>query len=138
MPLAKCARCKKIFDKTESPVCGECTPAEEADYEKVRAAIEKNPGLNAEQVAAETDVAIDCVKRMLDAGVITMAAGQNLVCGMCGAPAISASKRLCQACLDKLNMQVAKAQSKIQLGMKKPAQVGDGTAHQAFDSKRRT
>ncbi|MBP8130160.1 MAG: hypothetical protein KA184_11335 [Candidatus Hydrogenedentes bacterium] len=127
-----------MFNKADSPVCSACMHAEEADYEKVRAAMEEHPGLNAEQLAKQTEVAVECVKRMLDVGMITLATGQQLTCGMCGAPAISASKRLCQTCLDKLNLQVAKAQNQIQVGKKKAAQVKDTTARQAFDLKRRT
>ncbi len=138
MPLAKCARCKKMFNKEDSPICRHCIPAEEADYDKVRAALEKEPRLNAEEVAAKAEVDVECVKRMLEAGVIEAVTGEGVRCGMCGAPAISASKRLCQACLDKLNMDMAKAQSKIRLGMKKPPEIGGkADVHQAFDAKRR-
>ena len=48
------------------------------------------------------------------------------VCGRCGAPAISLSKRLCESCLQKLNSEVAKAQASIKLGKKKKLQIGSG------------
>lgn len=138
MPLAKCVRCKKMFNKEASPVCSACQPEEDSDHEKVRNAIEKDPSLNAKQVAELTSVDLACVKRMLDAGLIATAASlDGISCGMCGAPAISASKRLCQACLDRLNMQMAKAQSQIRLGAKKDPELGGATVHEAFDDKRR-
>ena len=139
MPLAKCVRCKKMFNKEDSPICSACRPDEDADFERVRAAIERNPGLNAEEVAEETKVELSCVKRMLDAGVLSTVTEVDgrIVCGMCGAPAISASKRLCQDCLAKLNMQMAKAQSKIRLDARKDPEIGSSTVHQVFDSKRR-
>lgn len=138
MPLAKCVRCKKMFNKEASAVCGTCQPEEDADHEKVRHAIAQTPSLNAEQVADLTKVDLACVKRMLDAGMIVAAATlEGIVCGMCGAPAISASKRLCQACLDKLNMQMAKARSEIRLGSQKTPEIGGASVRQAFDTKRR-
>lgn len=141
MPLAKCARCNKMFNKTDVPVCSDCLPHEEDDYDKVRSIIEESPNLSTDEVAERADVDINVVKRMLDQGIVAMkTASEKVTCGMCGAPAISLSKRLCQACLDKLNSQMLRAQSQVKLSTK-PKQSGDtssGGVHNAFDQKRRT
>lgn len=138
MPLAKCVRCKKMFNKVDVPVCGDCRADEEEDYGKIRDLLDKRPDLNAEQVSEETGVDLECVFRMMDAGLITTAAAVGeITCGMCGAPAISASKRLCQACLDKLNYQVAHAQSQVKMAERKAAQIGLASTHATFDSKRK-
>ena len=126
MALVRCPRCKKLFDKGVSLVCLKCQPAEEADYQKIREVLDRSPQLNAEAVAAEAAVTVACVMRMLDEGLIANAnLTENVKCGRCGAPAISLTKRLCQACLDRLNVEVAVAQSQIKLKDRKRIQIGD-------------
>ncbi|MCF6286621.1 MAG: hypothetical protein L3K26_15715, partial [Candidatus Hydrogenedentes bacterium] len=78
--------------------------------------------------------------RMVDDGLVAQLSlgDASAACGQCGAPAISLSKKLCQACLDKLNAQVSKAQSQIKLSQKKATQIGEyGTARKAFEDKRK-
>lgn len=139
MPLTKCPRCKRIFDKTHSAVCPKCQDNEDADYDRIRAILDRSPNLNAEQVSAEAQVGIDCVMRMLDEGLIAnVNLTEKIKCGRCGAPAISLSKKLCQACLEKLNAEVAAAQSRIKLDDKKQVQVGEYLhARRAFEDKKR-
>jgi NMD protein affecting ribosome stability and mRNA decay len=140
MPLAACPRCKRIFDKVCSSVCPKCQDDENADFDKIRGVLDRNPNLNAEQVAADAEVTVQCVMRMLEEGLIAnVSLTEAVKCGQCGAPAISMSKKLCQACLEKLNAQVVAAQSKIKLGKKKQVQVGEYLhARKAFEEKRRT
>ncbi len=141
MPLAKCPRCNKMFNKMHSIVCSGCQTAEDSDSDLVRETLEENPNLNAEQVAEITGVDIQVVLRLIEQGAITCVSaleGHSIRCGRCGAPAISASKKLCQACLEKLNAQVAVAQRTIRLGEKKQVEVGQfhENVRQALDSKR--
>jgi DNA-directed RNA polymerase subunit M/transcription elongation factor TFIIS len=126
MPLATCPRCKTLFQKEGSQsVCPKCVESEDADYEKVRAALEDKPSQSAEQVAEETGVDLNCVLRLLDSGRIeTTAANVGVKCGQCGAPAISISKRLCEGCLQKLNAKLAIEQAKIKLPKKRGVDVG--------------
>jgi NMD protein affecting ribosome stability and mRNA decay len=140
MPLSACPRCKKIFDKTRSAVCTRCQDAEDNDFDKIRAVLDRSPNLNAEQVAEEAEVTVDCVMRMIAEGLIaSVSLTEQIKCGRCGAPAISLSKRLCQACLEKLNSEMAQAQSKIKIGQKKPVQVDEHLhARRALDEKRRS
>lgn len=140
MPLANCARCKRMFNKTSSPVCTQCETAEEADCEKVRELINREPNLNAEELAEKAEVDIRVVNRMVNEGQLTCASVTvDVTCGRCGAPAISMSKKLCQACLDKLNAEVARAQSSIKLSAKKDVQVGEYNmnVHKTLDLKRK-
>jgi ribosomal protein L37E len=126
MALVICPRCKKLFDKEVSRVCTKCQPAENADYEKIRAVLDRSPQLNAEAAAAEAHVTVGCVMRMLEEGLIAnVNLTEHVKCGRCGAPAISMTKKLCQSCLDKLNAEVAVAQSQIKLKEKKQLQIGD-------------
>ena len=139
MPLSKCARCDKLFDKVSSPVCPVCQNDEDADIGLVRTTLEENPNMNAEQLAEVSGVELACVTRMMDMGQIAkVSLGEAVKCGRCGAPAISATKKLCQKCLEKLNQEVAAAQKGIKLDEKKEVQVGEfGTARQIFQDKRR-
>lgn len=138
MPLAKCARCEKMFDKQASVVCPRCQSAEDADYDKIRRVLDDSPNMNAEQVAQTANVELSVVLRMLDEGFLANATIGQIKCGRCGAPAISASKKLCQACLEKLNAQVATAQAKIKLPDKKPAEVNEySNVRKLLQEKRR-
>ena len=56
MALATCPRCKKMFEKVRSLVCPKCQDDETADYDKIRAILDTDPDLNAEQVSVEADV----------------------------------------------------------------------------------
>jgi len=139
MPLAACPRCKKMFNKTDRiPVCAACMEAEESDYAKVREVISRVPGINGEDAAKEAEVGIDVVQRMLKEGVVaTVNPMERIICGRCGEhPAISAAKKLCQVCLDKLNAEVAAATRDIKLTERKQAQVGEYlSAKRAFDER---
>jgi predicted amidophosphoribosyltransferase len=141
MPLAKCPRCKRLFSKADVKVCTTCWPAEEEDYAKVRDVIAQEENLAAAEVAKRAKVQIDVVDRMINDGVIAAVSTgtpMNVLCGMCGAPAISLSKKLCQACLDKLNHQVAKAQSVLKAApLQKTAFESNLSTHEVFDQKRR-
>lgn len=138
MALSTCPRCKKIFDKVNSPVCIHCQKDEDGDYDKIRAVLDRNPNLKADQVAVEAEVSVQCVLRMLEDGLISNASLSNIKCGRCGAPAISLNKKLCQACLDKLNAEVAAQQMRIKLDSKKSTQVGEYMhARRNFEEKRR-
>ncbi len=129
MPMARCPRCSKLFSKTHAQVCARCEPAEEEDYETVRSYLAKHPNKTTEQVAKNTGVDKQCVLRLVSDGRIkNMAAGEGVWCGRCGAPAISTSKRLCEACLKKLNSELLAQQSQVTLPNKEAVRL-DQRAH---------
>lgn len=119
MALSTCVRCNQIFDKIRSPVCPKCEPDEEADFEKVREWIEANPDRTASEIAESTNVSRECVLRLLDDGRIASVSLQDIRCGRCGAPAISATKRLCEKCLQQLNQELAAEQARMRLASRK-------------------
>ena len=142
MPLTKCARCKKLFNKIELPVCRDCQADEEADQEKVRKLLEEHPNVSAEEASEMSGVDVECILRMLDSGRLTNTTMfQGVTCGRCGAPAISFAKRLCNACLDKLNAEIAKEQMSVKLPEKREARIGShgstGGIRQTLEQKRR-
>lgn len=108
--LAKCARCNKLFTKIVSEVCNACQPEEDADFNRIHDIISRNHGLSAHEVAEEAGVPVECVFRMLREGRIeNVESNEDIKCGRCGAPAISASKRLCERCLVTLDREWAQA-----------------------------
>ncbi len=118
MAFAKCARCGKFFDKIKSPVCLDCLPDEDADYEKIRDVLSEREDLCAQEVAEAAGVSVECVLRMMDDGqIVNVKDTEDVKCGRCGAPAISASKRLCQKCLEQLNREVSANVYQIQKNM---------------------
>ena len=128
MPLSKCPRCEELFDKTTSLVCVGCVEDEERDHETVRDLISEHSELSAEGVAELSGVDLKCVLRMLDTGKIaSIQLGEEVECGRCGAPAISAAKRLCESCLEKLNQEMNKTKKSIQIAGKKRVEVGGYT-----------
>ncbi len=138
MPLASCARCNKLFNKDRLPICPDCLPEEEADYEKVRQYLEERPNETALQVAEGTGVSEACVLRLIDEGKIRRVDDSTPVaCGQCGAPAISLTKRLCESCLVKLNLRLAQEQAKIKLPPRKTFNVDDRPVRQVLEEKRR-
>lgn len=140
MPLTKCLRCEKLFNKTTSGVCPQCTSDEDADFDTIRACLDENPEVNAETIAEMTGVDIKCVLRMIDTGSITTVSlsASDIKCGQCGSPAISASKKLCQSCLEKLNQKMLQARKTISIDEKKDVQVGEySNVRQSLDKKRK-
>ena len=108
--LAKCARCSKLFNKIVSEVCNNCQPDEDTDFSRIQDVLSRVQRLNAEEVAEEAGVGIECVLRMLREGRIdNVNQESSATCGRCGAPAISMSKRLCQRCLMNLDRECAMA-----------------------------
>ena len=139
MPLSKCPRCEELFDKTTNLVCLGCVEDEERDHETVRDLLGEHSELNAEGVAELSGVDLKCVLRMVDTGkVASITLGEEAECGRCGAPAISAAKRLCESCLEKLNKEMNKTKKSIQIAEKKSVEVGGYTnASDHVASKRR-
>ena len=140
MPLAKCVRCDKLFNKTEDPICPACMPSEVEDFDKVRECLNENADVNAEQVSELTGVDIKVVMRMIDAGSVSVASldSESIKCGQCGAPAISASKKLCQNCLEKLNQKMLQTRKNIEIDSKKKVQLNEfASVRKAIEKKKR-
>ena len=136
MPLAKCPRCDKLFDKSGNAVCASCAPAEEADYEKVRECLHDHPEMSAEAISELTGVEMKCVLRMVDQGIVASSASVAMTkCGRCGAPAISASKKLCTKCLDELNREMSQQRKSLQSSPRKPQPGESLSVRRALESR---
>jgi len=135
--LEQCARCGKLFSRIRLSVCAACEADEEADFQRVRDALARQPGLSVDQVAQEAEVERDCVLRMLEEGRIENGhVAEEATCGQCGAPAISARKRLCQACLMKMDRECAEAMREMKEKMDADAKGAVHEVRKAVAEKR--
>jgi len=125
MPLSKCPRCERLFNKSENaiyPVCNACIDKEQQDYDKIRKALEENGSMNAFEISEKTGVSLDVILRMCDQGFFeTEFQAEKVYCGRCGAPAISRSKQLCESCLLQLQRECLKAISELRQALKEKA-----------------
>lgn len=98
--------------------------------------MDRSPNLNVEQCSEAAGVKVACILRMLDAGRISNeGVGNPIVCGRCGAPAISPSKRLCIDCLGKLDQQLGQ---EVKIARERLKEMrADSTVHEVIDEKRR-
>jgi len=95
-------------------VCPACQPSEDTDFAKIHNVMAREPGLNAQQVAAKAEVELDCVVRMLNEGRLQLQdLSEKPRCGRCGAEAISMSKRLCDRCLVELDRECLEAMTDL-------------------------
>lgn len=135
--LATCARCKRLFTKSDFEVCANCRDAELADYDKIRNALAENESLSAAAVAELTGVSLACVLRMVEhGGAKATSAEEQLRCGMCGAPAISARQRICESCLKKLDLEVSVMRERV-LEQQGKAHSSMSGVHRTVEKKRR-
>ena len=110
LDLAQCARCRRVFPVVRSPACPECQRDEDAEFDKIRDVLDYDSTLSPEETAEAAGVSVDCVLRIVDAGLVSDAnVAEVPKCGRCGKPAISRSKRLCEDCVTKLDAQFTKA-----------------------------
>ena len=124
MALSSCARCKKLFLKVRSNLCLACETLEEDQYDIVRQHVSQNPHDNAEKVSGGTGISIETILRFITDGRIAVQGATSVACGKCGKPAISASKKLCNDCLQTLNKELAQQSSRISLPAKKEPEIG--------------
>jgi len=130
--LGHCARCRRLYVRTTWTVCGKCVDMEASDFARIREVLEAQPHLGVEELADRAQVTAACVLRMLDEGLIASQADDDAaVCGRCGAPAISATKRLCTGCALDLDRQLALELN--QAALAKRSRVLKATAHHVHE-----
>ncbi len=135
--LSKCPRCHKLFTKSNSLVCQVCQPREDEDYLLITEVLAENVGLGVEGLAAKAGVTVSCVLRMLDSGRIEAAEVNEMIkCGRCGRPAISKSKRLCQACLVKMDQEWAETVQEMRQSLAPKKTLHAHSVHEAVQKKR--
>lgn len=136
--LSKCPRCGRLFSKAQKAVCLACLPNEEEDYRRIRDALNTAVQSTPEQLAAAAGVEVDCVNRMLNEGLLARSEPEEAArCGRCGGLAISASKRLCQACLTRLEAECMLGVRSMTDRLQSELRNATMNAREAFNQKRR-
>ena len=132
MPIAQCPRCKGVFNKISALVCPKCQAPEEEDYERIRELMADHEERTVQELAEAADTDRGTVMRMLELGLISDIRDETFKCGRCGAPAISAARKLCQGCLSELDRKVSQVKNEL-LIPKTPAD----SVHSSVEAKRR-
>lgn len=125
MPLSRCPRCNKLFNKPENAknaVCELCSEEEQSDYERVREVLDQYGNLSAIEISEKANIPLEVILRMCNQGWLeTSEPSETIYCGRCGAPAISKTKRLCEACLIELQRECLKAMRDLKMSLKEKA-----------------
>lgn len=135
--LAKCPRCNKLFSKDMHAVCSGCLPKEEEDYRKIRKILDLGGDRTPLELAQAAGVPLDCVYRLRDEGSITQVASGSVKCGRCGKPALSTSRKLCAACLNKLESECSQTVIQMANQVKESLRGTSLNVRQTVESKRR-
>lgn len=103
MPVANCARCKKIYQRTMDLVCPSCHQHSLDKTSMVYQYIQEHPGLSVKMVASQCKIATKELEEILLSGKLGTAA--NLVlyhCQCCSQilPASLLKGRFCSECAD--------------------------------------
>lgn len=142
MALTKCPRCGKLFNKpgnSQYLVCNGCIDDEQRDYEKIREILEEYGNISAIEVSEKTEIPLDVILRMCDQGWFEAeTTSESIYCGRCGAPAISATKRLCEACLIQLQRECLKSINELKQSLKEKAMRNKLDVKQAVEEKQQS
>ncbi len=128
MPLAKCPRSGKLFNKDTGPVHPDFMEEELADYEKVLNYLAEHPNANPDIVANATGVTMECIKRMVEQGRIEAMDFESI------------EKRAIERAEEeertaKLRAKLQSEMANIKLPEKKEVEFG-GTVRSALEQKR--
>ena len=101
-----CARCGKIFVKTDRSVCNDCIKAEEAKFEEVRLFLKEYPNSTLQEVSEACDISPKRIMRYVQDGKIEITQGMTDIhkCAKCGV-AINIG-RFCEKCIANLSKKV--------------------------------
>lgn len=100
MSLENCRKCKKLFDRVNSPICPSCWKEEEETFEKIRHYIKENPHSKLQEVSEETGVSEKKIMGYIREGKIEWTKGlseSSLNCKKCGKPIKVGT--LCNSCM---------------------------------------
>ena len=112
MEMANCPKCGKLFSKTSSPLCVECSKVEEELFQKVKKYLEDNPNSSIQEISTANGISPKKVLRYLKEGRLEISNGLKgvLRCTQCG-KSIS-SGRFCDKCIIDFNHEMDTAAAK--------------------------
>jgi hypothetical protein len=108
--IRNCRWCGRVFVSRGSSVCSNCFAKEEDMFQDIKKYLKKNPGQNASQVAAGTNLPLEVVIDFVSRGRLLRSEREknHSVCRICRKPIPSG--KICASCEALLN-QISKASS---------------------------
>lgn len=107
MALAKCKRCKNLFNKiVDKDICPACMEKEEEEFQKVKDFLKRYPEKKLEEISEETGVDKKVILDFIREGRLQLAEIQGegefalLTCERCGKSIVTG--RFCEDCRKKL------------------------------------
>ena len=112
MTHTNCARCGKIFVKTDRSVCNDCLKAEETKFEEVRLFLKEYPNSTLQEVSEACDISPKRIMRYVQDGKIEITPGMKgeHKCAKCGVP-INIG-RFCEKCIAGLSNRIKEIKPK--------------------------
>lgn len=102
MDVRNCKSCGKMFNYIGNPLCPQCTSALEDKFQEVKTYIQDNPSANVTQVAEETGVTVNQLKKWVREERLSFSDSSmvGLNCEKCGA--LIKTGRFCESCKQSL------------------------------------
>ncbi len=124
--LKNCRRCGRMFEKVFRDICPSCIGKEQEIVRILREYLNKNKLATIFDVVKDTDIALNTIIDLIDAGVLILVEFPNITieCQRCGTP--TQVGRYCAKCKDELIRELANATNRIS-GLK------DGKTNKAMD-----
>jgi len=105
MELAKCAKCKTVFQRIREPICEKCIKEEEQIFENVKEFLRENPKSTVTAISEATGASARKILGYLRDGRIEVVEGAGLNCGHCGEPIPTG--QLCKDCFEKADAKIS-------------------------------
>jgi len=113
MPIANCARCGRIFNKTRREICRECVLEEDKAFELVRSYLRKHRNATMAEVTETTGVDVEVIIGLIRDGRLILRDNPNMSysCERCGKP--TQVGRYCAACTKELSSSLSAASADL-------------------------
>ncbi len=112
--LVNCKDCGKLFNKTLGDICPSCINIRNDAIRKIDRYAFKNSSTSIEEIASNTDIEPDVVRKLILSGKVNSVKSLRAKCEMCGKETnVSTVNFLCRDCvLDIKSVQTEKHEQK--------------------------
>ena len=108
MPVSNCAKCKRVFSRTHSPLCPACQQAAFSQVSHVYRFVQGNPQMTLEEIAENCTVSVKELEKMLSEGKLGTAASKIIYhCQRCSVTlsVVMRRGRFCPECAEKIEAE---------------------------------
>ncbi|KPV42981.1 hypothetical protein [Alicyclobacillus ferrooxydans] len=112
MPIARCKRCQRIFNKTRRDICPTCIAAEDDAFQIVRGYLKEHPDSDMDELTVGTAVQSEVVIGLIQDGRLIPRDNPNLTypCARCGKP--TQAGHYCAKCTKEIMQERSAARKK--------------------------